>query len=298
MIFAKYNSIRKRTFQIETSIFVTSEGQKRVKKRAINTESLSHIERIISGYNSLKENIKDNKLILPEIVETTVDSITYKFIDGESLNSSLFNAFIANKKSLFKELLRDYYVLLTNSFTLSKKLEISDKESFLFENIDMSFINDEKIFIKQANADPIFSNLILSDKATYIIDHEWVFESSLPLKFIFVRALVFNFYNVYWTYGINNFIPLEELLDEYDVSQEQLREFEKVEENFQKFTRNKVEVNRRYAKGFTRFSEIQEEVVALKHELNLLPHRLVGYFINMLRRFDPFMHFYEKIKRL
>ena len=71
-------------------------------------------------------------------------------------------------------------------------------ENFFFENVDLEVLKKENKFYSQTFIDLILSNLIFDGKKYYLIDHEWLFKSSLPVNYVFIRGLHQTFYNKYF----------------------------------------------------------------------------------------------------
>ncbi|MBF0298523.1 MAG: hypothetical protein HQK51_07365 [Oligoflexia bacterium] len=256
MLYSKYNRFRKESFQIQTLVYekcpsLAVDGtekvlEKIVEKRALSISAQKHIENIYKSYQFLKLNIDQNYLRLADLVSYDTDNntaISFKYIEGTSFNTFLFKAFLNKDKKLFFDLLDKYYSILNTGFkniTINiNNIKIADDESFLFENINhanfRNIQNNNIKILEKTFLDPVFDNIIVDNQGIcFLIDYEWFLNSSLPLDFIFVRAIFSCFYRKYNIYTIDNFISMEEILKHFKIDGNFYNECIKMENNFQK----------------------------------------------------------------
>ena len=124
ILYVKNNSERAKAFQLKTIIYEEN-GQKYIKKQAITKEAIPHLKQMKTNYTKILDSIIDPNVKLAKIIDESEDSLTFEFIEGESLEKKLETT---DKKEK-KKLINDYISFIKNT-------------TFLF--IEASFLNREK----------------------------------------------------------------------------------------------------------------------------------------------------------
>lgn len=192
-IFVKYNRNRKEAYAIKTSI-LKLDGKYIVRKSALSEASKEHIFNIAKSYYRLREENKKIIYLEPKLSDDG-NYIDFEYINGKNLSISIL------------EKIKD------------KKLDIQ-----YIKNIFSDIVSDGI-----SNIDANFDNFIIQDNKIIAIDYEWVSNKILNKKYSYYRALQ-SFYNKY-----NNKLcdSLETILKEFDISEENIKEFEAIEKKFQ-----------------------------------------------------------------
>ncbi|VAY88423.1 Glycosyl transferase, group 2 family protein [hydrothermal vent metagenome] len=190
ILYVKNNSERAREFQLKTIIY-EQDGKKYIKKQAIFQEAIPHLMRMKDNYKNLTSIIVNPKLKLAKIIEESDNSLTFEFIEGESLEEK-YNTALQINEDAKETVINEYISLITNSFKTIQSDNVSlknEKYNLLFGNLDLSNTDGELYFDSVSNIDLIFSNIIYKNEYIYIIDYEWVFDLSLPVNYIIHRTL-------------------------------------------------------------------------------------------------------------
>ena len=188
--YVKNNSARVKKFQLTTTVF--EEGGKRfVKKEASCPEAIPHLLAMKENYARLSSTIIDPKVKLAKIIEETANSLTFEYIDGVSLEKQYYLATGRSRKKA-EEVIERYKEFILSSFRTIQmtKTAASEKHSALFGNVHYPDPETPvRYFDSITNIDLIFSNIIYRDDGITIIDYEWVFDTPLPVEYIYYRAL-------------------------------------------------------------------------------------------------------------
>ena len=133
VLYSKFNSERDKRFQLKTIIFEEN-GTKYVKKEALNTEALEHLKSMKSNYKKISDTIINPNIKLAPIVDESPNSLTFAFIEGESLEQK-FNASLNTDKKMAYEVIESYIELLKNGF----KTRIFDHNSMITKEMKVLF---------------------------------------------------------------------------------------------------------------------------------------------------------------
>lgn len=232
IIYARYNRHRLPPFQIETSI-LESNGVKTVIKKALTPEAGKHIRAIRSGYDLVQNSLTAGTLLLPGMTVSDDSSISFQYIEGESLDRLLFQSFHDKDKVSFLRIIDDYRALLKRAFKLEKQPVISPIIGTVFGITSSAPLGNGDGWLPLAVIDAMFENIIVCGKSYYLIDNEWVFQGAVPMAFIVFRSL-FYFHKVkYFEIGIEKWVPFGELLERCDISPEMAERYRAMDEAFQ-----------------------------------------------------------------
>jgi hypothetical protein len=231
-LYARYNRHRLPSFQIETSI-VGLNGSRFVVKKALTDEAKSHIAAMRSGYELVQRHLKSDNLILPRLEKFDDFSVSFQYIEGQSLDQALFQSFRAGDQSSFFRNIDNYCALLKESFGLTAPSTIHPKLAEVFGVTDQDKWGENTGWLPLALVDAMFENIILSGRSYYLIDNEWVFDGKLPFDFILFRSL-FYFHKVkYFELGIEKWIPFADLTAHYRIKPAQAEKYLAMDDKFQ-----------------------------------------------------------------
>jgi len=234
VIYARYNRHRLPPFQIETSI-VDLNGAKTVVKKALTPEAGDHIQAIRFGYDLIQRNLNAGGLVLPRLTGFDGSSISFQYIEGESLDQLLFRSFRGRDRASFFKIIDDYCALLKKSFNSPAQPNLTAKIGEVFGVTDSKQVDNGSGWLPLAAIDAVFENIIISGESYYLIDNEWVFAGGVPAAFVVFRSL-FYFHQVkYFEIGIENWIPFEELLARCQILPEQAARYRAMDEKFQAY---------------------------------------------------------------
>ena len=190
ILYVKNNSERAEQFQLKTIIYQEN-GQKYVRKEALNKASIPHLKKMKENYSQLSDTIKNPQIKLAKIIDESKNSLTFEYIDGISLEKKYQDASLLGKESSLK-VIETYIDILKNGFKTTKFDSVSmasDTYKNLFGEIDFNSLNGELCFDGLSNLDLIFSNIIFKDDQIYLIDYEWVYNVNVPINYILYRPL-------------------------------------------------------------------------------------------------------------
>ena len=229
IIFSQYSRERLLKFQTETTLY-EEKGKRYTKKRALNSEGVTHVKSMYENYILLNEqckNVKACKAILQK------NEIIFEYINGNTLENLLIKAIINNNEREFFRIIDQYVQLVRGLGTESINNFKSNKE--FIEIFGIQFEQEKVEVLEISNIDLIFSNIIIDDNGEfYIIDYEWVFNFKVPILFVIYRSL-------YYFYLENNYyieklkLCFDEILAYVKISKSDKILFDKMEQNFQNY---------------------------------------------------------------
>lgn len=205
-------------------------------KKALSEQAHGHIEAIYQGYRWMKEAIVDDSINQPNIIEKKDHQIVFEFIEGKSLDSLLFQAFLDGDKIQYLQCTDRYYDMLFRSFKTVKEFYLTSNNQVFLENVDLDFIEKEGVYFPYAFLDVVMDNILMtSDGKYYCIDYEWIIPASIPVAFVFFRSL-FGFYGFkYGEFNVEGFLPFADLMNRYGITSSHVDSYAKIEKNFQRY---------------------------------------------------------------
>ena len=187
ILYVKNNSERAKAFQLKTIIY-EEDGQKYIKKEALTKEAIPHLKKMKESYRALFDAIRDPKVKVAPIVGESDNSLTFAFIEGESLERRFDRASSQERKTLLEAYMR----FVKETFqTLPYEESFAQNPLYptLFGKQEFSTLAGEVCFKGISNIDLIFSNIIYNKDEIYLIDYEWAYEINLPVGYVIQRTL-------------------------------------------------------------------------------------------------------------
>lgn len=182
LLYTKYNSFRKKEYQIKTTIY-SEDGNKFVVKDPMTPEAISQIDTIKSNYEAFKDACECIELLPYEVYE---EGLKFEYLEGKSLldgidfdSGELDSVIESINKALSLVLgLKDGYI---------RDFQMSDDFAKIFPNCDPGAVKAFTI----SNIDSNIDNYIVSSGKTYLIDYEWIARFDIPVDFIKYRTLIY-----------------------------------------------------------------------------------------------------------
>lgn len=189
VLFAQTNFNRLPQFRVQTSIKKTPKG-KIVEKKAISKEAYRHIADLETNYQLLLNS--KSVFSVPKILKSNEQSIIYEYIDGINLQVELELALFRKNYDLADKLVQEFI-----SFILSfPKDMVRNTQLTQFADLFSLPFNDFSKFGTEIEAflpgllDLKMSNFIRAEKKNmFLVDHEWIYDTAVPVKFILWRVL-------------------------------------------------------------------------------------------------------------
>lgn len=218
-IYSKYSRERASQYQIKTSILILDESRY-VTKAALTYSAEEHIKQIYLNFETLRHVYGDDNIVKPISFES--GSISFEYIDGESISQLLLWSVIRKDKVKFFGVL-DMFIRLIDNLNSEYYCQFEHTPNF----IDTFGYREKLLGLKSltiSNIDLIFENLLLDKNGQIkIVDYEWVFDYPIPLNFIKFRAINTFYYSNYNT--IRNFVAIDELFDYLGILREEISEY-------------------------------------------------------------------------
>ena len=223
-LYSKISSERKKEFQICTSI-LSINNEKIVRKKALNKDGINHLRRINEYYFDVVNKIRDTDIhYCPSNI--TGDNLLFEYIEGKNLEQ-IISEYV--KRHNIDETI-NVLKLILRILTIDKDVNFQPSQLLkkVFGDLDYSiFLGEECQLVN--NIDLILENIIYNE-GYHVIDYEWIFKCRIPKKFIIFRAIFHS-----TSLSTLNEREKKYLYDCFDISEEMLEIFIKMERNFQDY---------------------------------------------------------------
>lgn len=275
-IFSKFTKERVREFQIETAIYEDERQNHIVGKRPLFPEGRPHVDAMVKNYNNNKEFFvpcewKDGEVLFP-------------FVQGENYYDLLLDALQKNDKEGVMSVLADYKKLMTELYIQKTPFVSTEEFEAVFGTI--SAANDYES-AKGVNIDLTLDNIILENGRPVIIDYEWVFPFSIPVKFPVYRALFALW--VKHASVLSQIMNEDELYEYFEINSMDRVLFEKMNQNFLRYVEGGERSYHNSLKNYRKKSWDISELMEKQHYLQVFYNEGNGYSEEKSE-----MHFYSQ----
>ena len=256
IIFSKASNERIDRFRIITSILEDNEGNRYVYKRPLSTEANDHIARIKLNY-FLLSNMYDNSVFKINKILSENNGICFEYIKGENLLRIINDLYIKKGWSGIKGIVGTYAKALRGM--ANSKFKITKK--FLDVFGEVSFDKEQKT-CTVSNIDMIFTNIVIKDGKWNVIDYEWVFTFPVPVDYILYRAILATVFD-----------DKKRIMNELDITNNDIKNYEAMENSFQSFVSGKEIILEKYLKNIYSVRELRDITLGDKVKINELDKR-------------------------
>lgn len=188
VLFTQSNYTRLPQFRIQTSI-LDLKGKLVVEKKAVSTAGLSHIKSLQNNYLLLKSSPEYS---LPKILKSSKQGIRYEYVSGSNLQVVLEQALIKKDFPIVDKLVEDFLAfVLSLPVGTAPTSELTQFVNFLsLSKPQLSQLGSKLQVHNPGILDLKMGNFIRQqNNKIYLVDHEWVYDMPIPVKFILWRAL-------------------------------------------------------------------------------------------------------------
>ena len=232
--FTKYSNDRGEALSIKTVIAPDDKNDLLIIKQGMSKKATQHIHNMKRWYKSLVQIYENEFLTINKIIDTP-QGIAFEHVAGEPLQQRLANHLRYDNYAAFEQEVTRFADILieksTEPFYLTPEFSTIFQSTKDFKGLKCGDIS---------NIDLIFSNVIVNEDKMVMIDYEWVFEFPIPVNFILFRSIFHLFHG---PRGESTFNPLyqRKIFEKLDINIEQIEEFKKMEEGFQRYVCGKHE---------------------------------------------------------
>lgn len=252
IVYTKYNSLRKPEFRTMTSICI-EEGEKYVTKRALNPESVMHLNRMHSSYEKYADYYNDISLIA---CEKAVGEVRFPFVSGGSLLES-----IDFEKDNISDILQIISGKLQIIFDVNEKYRTKFALTEAFNKIFPDCEPRCEEAFRVSNFDSIFPNFICENDKVCCLDYEWLLPVCMPVEYIRYRTVLYV-YKEYHAF-LKDKIQERDFLLGLGIHEANLELWEKMEYLFQQYVHGenvKYIYLERYKKSVITIPELQKQI--------------------------------------
>ena len=201
-VYTKFSNERNPKYAIRTNILIDEKGTKYVQKCAEGKDAQAHVESIFENEGKLRTQYEDTILEPNQVLDIEGQKV-FEFVSGTALDA-----------------------------LLDEKLLEGDKEGFIHLFLQYADLV-RKVNTKHINIDLIPQNILVQEDKWIVIDYEWVFDDvEIPVDFLLYRAI---HYYMATSVRRQQCMDMEELFKMSGISREMVRDFERYEDEFQKF---------------------------------------------------------------
>ena len=230
IIYSKFSNERREEFQIRTDIVMDdSVNERKVYKSAIYEGGKKHLLHISDAYKKLSETYIQKNIVFCEsnLVDNMLES---PYIAGETLQQMLETAVGNNDEKLIDDIILQYIEWMRTDGG-NEPFYMTEKFEGVFGRVELP---ENLICARVSDIDLIFSNIIVADNKWNIIDYEWTFEFPIPKNFIIYRAMFLAYHQIKRCSSLE----LSRLLGMAGITEEEVKCYGEMEENFQKYVLN------------------------------------------------------------
>lgn len=206
-VYSKLTKERRKEYQIETAIYYNNkEKTYRAVKKAIMPDSEKHVRKMYEKYLENREMSKRKHYTISLCKSEYNKSISFDFVNGNSICDKLLLALKKSDKKAFEKILFEYQNVIYEMF--EDKLDSNDKLQK----------------VSGLNIDLTFDNIIEVTPGQYkVIDYEWYMEEELPIKYVFYRAI--SAFYIRYQDTVSKFYSLSDLFNIFGIDEAEAKEF-------------------------------------------------------------------------
>ncbi len=222
VIYSKFSCERKKEFQIVTKI--TEENNIRhIRKQAVKREGYAHISAFVQNMQKLINSESYKNVNVVKSILTDKSTVELEYIPGKTFEEIINDKAKPENTEELIATIKDFF----KNFEVKQKFKNTEDFKSVFGDINFS---EDYLCMDASNVDLIFSNVIVSDGKYYVSDYEWVFDFSIPFKYIIFRSIAFNV--MISQMGREN---IERIYKSFDITEEEIKAFYKMETSFQNY---------------------------------------------------------------
>lgn len=226
IIFSKYSNDRNVRFKIHTDILEDESGKRYVRKVGMTEEGKSHLKAMSEKAQKLSELYRGSIFEINTCMYDSEGVLELEYVQGKTLEDMLDHWLTRGKKEQFEKLIAMYgnavRKLATEAFEpCTEYYEVFGTDAY---------VPQDALAMSCSNVDMIFPNLIENGEKWIVLDYEWTFAMKVPVDFILYRAI-----HYYQTPDRDRQMEDIDLYALLGVDRELSQNFQKMEENFQKF---------------------------------------------------------------
>jgi len=210
IIYVKSHWVRSERCQINTII----KEDKKISKIPKTLAAIKHLDDLIKN----QENIKKLGIPISEVIKKG-NEYEVEFVEGEVLTEYI-NNLTQNKDKKLILIEIDNFNKILKSISYNGKIQ----NSVIVEQ--KKYYGEEKVkLLKIGLYDLHFSNIIKNKEKYTVIDQEWIIDKDIPLNYMLYFAINYLFE---WIEEFKNLFTLKDLLQRYNITDEEVELFQKM----------------------------------------------------------------------
>ena len=224
IIFSKISNDRDRKYRIITKITADEAENYKVYKTAGSDAAKGHIGTIYHNYELLSQKYAGTDMKLAQVTLRENDVLELQYISGKSYDQYLDELLEQGKKEECILALRKFIGLVCGE--TKEGFEAAEEFCNVFGKNKYDHTWESVYGI---DVDSLLSNVIYKDGVWYMYDYEWVFDFTIPVKYMVYRIL-----NYFMTTGKRIGALQGRIYEEFGITEEEKVIFRSMEDSFQK----------------------------------------------------------------
>lgn len=243
IIFSKFSNERAVDFNIRTEIVEDESGKKKVHKIPMESESYSHLEKMIDFYKRNGEKYSEDGIALLPCIASQ-NGVEFEYIEGTNLNEILLLLLESHDTTDFDRKFNRYLEFMEKQSKSDIFCVTEDMEKVFG---DCGILDQKEIKVCcPANIDFIFDNILCQGDRWFCCDYEWTFDFSIPKNFIIYRSIFYLNYRSTYEEKLNQM----DLYARAGISENELELYVQMEQKFQQYVEgDRTSLRRYYQKG-------------------------------------------------
>lgn len=225
IIFSKISNDRDRKYRIITKITADEAENYKVYKTAGSDAAKGHICAIYHNYELLSRKYAHTDMKLAQVTLRENDVLELQYISGKSYDQYLDELLEQGKKEECILALRKFIGLVCGE--TKEGFEAAEEFCNVFGKNKYDHTWESVYGI---DVDSLLSNVIYKDGVWYMCDYEWVFDFTIPVKYMVYRIL-----NYFMTTGKRIGALQGRIYEEFGITEEEKVIFRSMEDSFQKY---------------------------------------------------------------
>lgn len=225
ILYTKYSNERNPQFSISTSIVRDEDGNLSVYKKPMSEQAVIHLKKMVKWKDKLNSIYLESELS-PNMCTEITEGLEFEYLNGITLENKLDSLLEQNALDELFDIMEHYFEEIKKGKG-QQRFIITDEFAEVFGNADLP---DGLMSLPVTDIDMLFGNIMLNDKMN-ILDYEWTFDFPIPVNYVIFRAL-------HYYLGLSTAreqLKQHNLYDKFGISQVEVSQYLKMEENFQNF---------------------------------------------------------------
>lgn len=225
--FVKFSNDRGKKHNIRTYITKSADGKRHLLKMADTKEAQAQIDNLVQASADLKELYADSRFQV-NMCKQRKGSAELEFLKGHTMEEELDGMVEQGRFEEAAAKMAEVFAQIRSCKGIQKFHETEEFRQ-VFGDVKLP---KGLLAVPMGDIDMIMPNILLGeDNSWNVIDYEWFFRFPIPVNYIIYRAI--HYYAE--TTATRRQLDAGKLYERAGIGEEEIRAYQKMEENFQKY---------------------------------------------------------------